>query len=277
MKKRFKKIYVEITNRCNLNCSFCSKTKRSLNEMSLENFEKVIKNIKNYTDYIYLHVLGEPLLHSKFDEILTLCDKNLMKVNITTNDTLLKKRLDILKRHSCIRQVNISLHCEGKSSNYFDEVFTCCDALCGKVYINYRLWTLSDGNLDKESTDIVEKIIKHYELSSDIVEKLKTVKQIKISSNIFVDKNNLFVWPSKDESVDDYGFCYALSTHVAILVDGSVVPCCLDSEGEIVLGNIFDDNLEEILSSERALRMLDGFRSNQKVEDLCKHCHFLQR
>lgn len=277
MKKRFKKVYVEITNHCNLRCSFCSKTKRKLNEMTLYDFEKVLQRIKDYTDYIYLHVLGEPLLHSDFDNILSLCDEYLIKVNITTNGTLLKKRLDVLKKHFCVRQVNISLHCEGKNDKYFDEVFESCDELCGKVYINYRLWTLNDGVLDEESTDIVENIVKHYELSTDIVEKIKKEKQIKICTNIFVDKNNLFVWPSMDKIVDNCGFCYALSTHVAILVNGDVVPCCLDSEGDIVLGNIFEKDLKEILNSERATKMLEGFRSNQKIEELCKHCHFLQR
>ena len=109
MKKRFKKIYVEITNRCNLNCSFCGVNKRKYNDMSLEEFQSVVEKIKAYTDYIYLHVKGEPLLHPLLDDILTICDNSLLKVNITTNGVFLKEKKDILLNHPSVRQINISL------------------------------------------------------------------------------------------------------------------------------------------------------------------------
>ena len=72
---KFKKIYIEITNICNKNCSFCSKTNRKKREMSIDEFETVLKRINNYTDYIYLHIKGEPLTHSNFEEIVKLCKK----------------------------------------------------------------------------------------------------------------------------------------------------------------------------------------------------------
>lgn len=67
---KFKKIYVEITNICNLNCSFCSKDNLKKKEMSLQEFDKVLSKIRQYTDTIYLHVKGEPLLHSKQKKFL---------------------------------------------------------------------------------------------------------------------------------------------------------------------------------------------------------------
>ena len=122
MSKRFSKIYVEITNACNLNCSFCSKDNISKREMSPEEFNLVINKIKDYTDSIYLHVKGEPLLHSHFDEILDICDKHNIKVRITTNGTLLDKQKDVLLKHK-INQINVSLHSENNKRNYYESVF----------------------------------------------------------------------------------------------------------------------------------------------------------
>ena len=116
MRERFSKIYVEITNFCNLQCSFCSKDNLLKKEMTLDEFQIVIDKIKDYTDNIYLHVKGEPLLHSKLDNILTICDNNDLKVSITTNGTLLSNKKDILLKHD-IKQINVSLHSENNMHN----------------------------------------------------------------------------------------------------------------------------------------------------------------
>ena len=240
MRKRFKKIYVEITNKCNLNCSFCGSTNLPIKEMSIDEFRIVIEKIKPYTDYIYLHVKGEPLLHSKLDEILDITDKENIKVNITTNGTLIKNKAAILNNHKSIRQINVSLHSENTLNNYFEDVFSTCKTLSTKMFISYRIWTLDNYKLDKKSTNIVDKIIEHYKLSPLIVNKIKNAKSIKIDNNTFVNKENLFIWPDKniDNNID--GYCYGLDTHIGILSNGTVVPCCLDSDGIINLGNIFN-------------------------------------
>ena len=277
MKKRFKKIYVEITNKCNLNCSFCSKDNRDLKEMIPLEFEEVITKIKDYTDYIYLHVKGEPLLHSKFDSILSICDKYNMMVNITTNGTLIKNNYLILNSHKCIRQINISLHSENNKSNYFEEVFDTCKKLSEKIFISYRLWTLKNYELDSKSTNIVDKIIDSYKLSGIIVDKIKKDKSIKIDNNTFVNKDNLFAWPDVNNNLNIDGKCYGLDTHIAILSNGTVVPCCLDSEGVINLGNIFKDSLDNILNSSLVKDMINGFKNNKSICELCKNCNFRYR
>ena len=277
MKKRFKKIYVEITNNCNLNCSFCSEIKKPKKEMTISEFQIVIDKIKKYTDYIYLHIKGEPLLHSKLDEILSICDENNIFVNITTNGTLLKARKEILLKHKSVRQINISLHSENNIINYFEDVFETCKELSTKVFINYRLWSLDNYKLDKESTIIVNKIIKNYNLSTDDVNKLKNDNNITIGINTFVNKNNLFTWPDESLGLNINAKCYGLTSHIGILVDGTIVPCCLDSNGVINLGNIFKDDLEEVLNSKLVKDIIDGFRNNKSVCLLCKNCNFKER
>ena len=276
MSKRFSKIYVEITNYCNLACSFCSIDHRDKKEMSVDKFELVVRRIRNYTDSIYLHVKGEPLLHSHLDEILSICDKNNLKVCITTNATLLKKNMNILLNHH-IKQINISLHSENKLSNYFEDVFNTCDILKNKITIIYRIWTLPSLNLDKLSTIIVDKIINHYQLNSDTVDKIMHDKNIKISDNIYLDKDYEFKWPKINQKMNDFGTCLGTKSHIAILSNGNVTACCLDSEGIISFGNIFIDNLDSILNSKLFKEINSGFKNNVIVHDLCKSCTYRNR
>lgn len=274
---KFKKIYIEITNNCNLNCSFCNNNTRQKRFMDVSQFEYIIKEIKPYTKYIYLHIKGEPLLHPNLKEILRICSDNDILVNITTNGTLLKNTEQILLNSDCIRQINISLHSENKLSTYYEDIFFVCKKLSTKMFISYRLWTLKEYKLDKKSTKIVDKIIKEYNLSQEIVEKLRNEQQIKIDINTYVNKDNLFEWPDlKNEQITD-NFCYGLSTHIGILVDGTVVPCCLDGEGVINLGNIFEEELSTILKSNRVNNITKEFKNNKCYEELCKKCGFKNR
>ena len=277
MKKRFKKIYIEITNRCNLNCSFCGKNKRDYRDMSLLEFELVINKIKKYTDYIYLHVKGEPLLYDNLDSLLSICDNTNIKVNITTNGVFLKEKLSVLMNHFCIRQINISLHSENNKKNYFLDVFSSGKVLSTKMFISYRIWDLKEYKLNKKSTEIVNKIIEFYNLSPVIVDKLYNDKNIKIASNTFVNKENIFTWPDVDNDILVDGFCYGLKTHIAILSNGDIVPCCLDANGEIKLGNIFEDSLDDVLNGDIYKSLLKSFKDNKAIHPLCKSCNFKNR
>lgn len=274
---RFKKIYIEITNYCNLNCSFCNNNNRFKKFMSVSEFEYIINEIKDYTNYVYLHVKGEPLLHPKLEEILTVCQKNNIKVNITTNGTLIKQQKDIILNSACVRQLNFSLHSENNISTYFEDIFSAAKELSTKMFISYRLWTLKDYKLDKKSTEIVQKIIDSYKLSTETVDKLLNCTSVEIFFNTFVNKDNLFSWPDINNEEEQNHFCYGLKTHIGILVDGTVVPCCLDGEGIIQLGNIFNEKLNDILHSNRAKKIMKGFTNNKCVEKLCLKCTFKNR
>ena len=97
--KKFKKIYVEVTNVCNLSCNFCPKTSRKYGFMEEQSFEKIIKKIKGYTDHVYFHLMGEPLLNKNLKRFFEICEENNLQVNITTNGTLINNVKDILVIH----------------------------------------------------------------------------------------------------------------------------------------------------------------------------------
>ena len=277
MKKRFKKIYIEITNICNLDCSFCVRTKKKKREMTIEEFKIVIDKIKDYTDYVYLHVQGEPLLHSHFKELLDICSNNNIKVNLTTNGTMLSKYIDVLNDCKTLRQINISLHSDNKIEDYYDMIFKTCKKLSSHIYISYRIWNLNSLAVTPEIKIIVNKLKKYYNISTEVGEKIINDKSIKIDINTFVDKDNLFNWPVYNNDISTDGYCYGLKTHIGILSDGTVVPCCLDKDGEIELGNIFKEDLNEILEKEFSKNIIKGFNDGKAIHLLCKKCDFRNR
>lgn len=274
--EKYKKIYIEITNICNLSCSFCSIDNRVKESITIEKFEELLRKIDKYTDYVYLHVKGEPLLHKNLKELLDLCLKYHKQVNITTNGTLLEDKKELLK-HEAIRQINISLHSENNKEDYLDSVFKTVDELNNKIVI-YRFWTLEDNKMNEKSTEIVNKIKDYYNLSTEIVDKIINEKHVTIRKNLYIDKANEFIWPDLENDYhNDIGYCYALKDQLAILVDGTVVPCCLDSKGIMNLGNIYENSLEEIINSNKYQNIKKGFSNRKACEELCKHCSFKDR
>ena len=274
--KKYKRIYIEITNNCNLNCSFCSEVLKKRRNMSLEEFEEVLNKIKDYTDYIYLHVKGEPLVHKDIIEFINKANEYNLKVNLTTNGTIFNKYAKELGKCKNLNKINFSLHSENNKPNYLEDIFDNIKYLSTNTTVIYRLWTLKNNELDEKSTKIVDKIKEYYDLSPETVDKIKNTTNIKISSTIYVDKDNEFEWPTVNNHKSE-GFCYGLSTHIAILVDGTVVPCCLDSNGVIELGNIFTDSLEDVINSNRYQNLLKSLRDRKPCEELCKSCVFKER
>ena len=244
--------------------------------MTLNEFEEILKKIKDYTDYIYLHVKGEPLLNKNIIEMINIADKYNLKVNLTTNGVLFNKYAKKLGKCNNLNKINFSLHSENNKENYFEDIFDNIKYLSKKTTVIYRLWALRNNKLDEKSTKIVEKVKEYYNLSQETVEKIKKDNNIKISSTIYVDKDNEFIWPEINTH-KSCGYCYGLNTHIAILVDGTVVPCCLDSNGVIDLGNIYKDNLEDIINSDRYQNLLKSFRDRKPCEELCKSCVFKER
>lgn len=259
-----KKIYVEITNLCNLNCSFCIKNTRKGMFMSKDNFEVILSKLKNTTNYLYFHVIGEPLLHPLINEFIDIASNSNYFVNITTNGYLIKRIIN----NKNIRQINISLHSfdnkYNKSLNdYLNDIFEVADILKEYTYINYRIWVNSPYK---------KEIIKLLEDKYNI----KITKHTKLDHNTYIDFDSEFIWPDLNNNYyNEVGTCYALRDHLGILVDGTIIPCCLDSKGIINLGNIFNEDIKDIQDKERYKTILQGFRNNKKHEELCKHCKFI--
>ncbi|MBU5675855.1 radical SAM protein [Alkaliphilus sp. MSJ-5] len=288
--KKFKKFYIEITNVCNLACSFCPQTKRKPEFMKIETFTKILDQIKPHTDYIYFHVKGEPLLHPEIDRFLDLSYEKGFRVNITTNGTLINRVKDKVLKKPALRQVNFSLHSfdgndGGKNKEeYINSILAFVKEATDNtdVFISLRLWNLDKDNVTnlqrKRNRQLLEIIEREFNLSYKIEEKVTPGSGTKIADRIYLNQDHEFEWPDLKEKEDEgEGFCYGLRNQVAILVDGTVVPCCLDGEGVINLGNINKTHFSKIVESDRANNLFNGFSRREAVEELCRKCGYRKK
>lgn len=279
---KFLKVYIEITNVCNLNCSFCSKTSRKNRFMKVEEFEKIANEVKEYTSLVALHIKGEPLIHPELGEILKVCEKEHLKVNITTNATLLLKKLDIILSSKSVRQINLSLHAMEQNNidkeKYLSNLFKAVDVIHRNtnIIISYRLWNLKELSSNKINEFILLNLARKYNVEN-IIEKAKENEFIELDKNIFLNQDLMFEWPEmNNDIISKKGKCYGLRNQIGILSNGDVVPCCLDGNGDILLGNILHENLDKILQKPRVKTIISGFERQELVEELCQKCGFIQ-
>ena len=272
-----RKAYLEITNRCNLSCSFCPGTTREGRSLTKAEFEALAKKLKPWAEYLYYHLMGEPTAHPLFPDFISIAASLGFKSVITTNGTLLAKRGDELiaaKPH----KVSISLH--AFEANDIDAPFeyyiTACLDFAKKasdsgIIIALRLWNLdgrADGALNAKNEQILDMVHTHFP-----DEWVKTRSGHRLKTRVFLEWGEKFDWPDIDgEVLSDTGFCYGLRDQIGVLADGTVVPCCLDHNGDIALGNLFEDTLENILAAPRARAIYDGFTRHECSEALCKRC-----
>ena len=286
--KKFKKVYIEITNICNLSCNFCPKTGRNLGFMNEEKFREIVKKVKPYTDHIYLHLMGEPLLNPEIGKFLEIAKEYELKVNITTNGTLITKAHDILLAAPALRQVNISLHSFEANeqavdfNEYIDNIVRFVKSARDNTGIisSMRLWNLDTRY--KASNSLNENIFRileeKFELEFDLKKSFGEKNSVKLFPNVYLSLADKFEWPNiKIAHSNERKFCSALRDQFGVLVDGTVVPCCLDSEGNMALGNIFETEMKDILESKRARDIYDGFTRREAVESLCKTCGYVNR
>lgn len=292
--KKFKKFYLEITSVCNLACSFCPPTERKRQFISIEDFSHRLDQIKPHTDFINLHVKGEPLLHPKIDQLLDISYEKGFKVNITTNGTLINKRKQQLLNKPALRQMNISLHSyEGHAGphavsldkeGYIRMVLAFIKeaTIDSDLIVSLRLWNLTQDNatnLERQrNRQMLEMIEKEFDLDYKIEERVSPGSGVKLADRIFINQDYEFKWPSLDEEEDDgKGFCYGLRNQAGILTNGTVVPCCLDGEGVINLGNIYESSFSEIIEGDRAQNLVEGFSRRVAVEEMCRKCGYRMR
>ncbi len=272
----YKKVYLEITNICNMNCSFCHGHKRQPRQMTFDEFCYILDKIEDKTKYLYYHLMGEPLTHKNLIEFIKVANARGFKSIITTNGTLLKKREEELLSAG-IYKINVSLHSFEKDdkishAKYIEDIASVSKKLADSgTIIDFRLWNNGfDNGKNIETIALLKENIDG--------EWKDTTRCVKIKERIYLDYGERFEWP--DLNADIKGnryFCYGLKDQFGILVDGTVVPCCLDSDGIINLGNIYQDDLNAILNSERAKNIVLGFRCGKASEELCKKCDYAQR
>ncbi len=284
---KFHRAYVEITNICGLACSFCPPKDLPSKTMSIEFFDSILVQLKPFTDEVALHVMGDPMVLSNLTDYLDIVHKYKMKAMITTSGFYLDEVRRATLFHPSIRQINISLNSFNKNQThltleqYLEPILHLCDEkLVAKdeFFLNLRLWNLDDINSDEVfNQELFESLESHFDLefSLKIVESGR--QSIRLASKILLHFDHYFQWPSLLNSIVGDGYCHGGSKQLAILADGRVVPCCLDGEGVVGLGNLHSQTLREIFDSQRYKRLVDGFQNRLAQEELCQKCSYKER
>ncbi len=275
--KRFRKVYLEISNRCNLRCSFCPGTNRKSGALDEETFTLLLKKLRPWTDFLYFHLMGEPLCHPLLGQFLQIAHEMGFRVILTTNGTLLPRQQETLLNAPALHKVNISLHAFEANDlpmSFDDYLYGCMDygrAAAGSRITVYRLW--NEGGADLQNGRILAAL-------EEAFPKPWTAERhgTRIGEKVYLEFGEKFDWP--DLAADDLGekcFCYGLRDQIGVLCDGTVVPCCLDHEGDIPLGNLLTQEMEEIMSTELAGSILEGFQKGKAPHALCRRCGFARQ
>jgi len=255
--------------------------------MDLHFFAKILEEIQPYTDEIALHVMGDPMVLTNLGSYLDIAHVKKMKVMITTSGFYLDSERIKSLFHPAIRQVNISLNSFNKNSvsrtfeAYMEPILALCDEKLikdGNFFINLRLWNLDEVQSEKVFNEQLFALLeKHFNIDS-ISSQINTGRQsLRLDSKILLHFDRYFEWPSLHNPIYGDGYCHGLSGQIAILADGRVVPCCLDGEGIMDLGNLHETNLDKILLSKRAIAIQDGFKNHHAIEELCQKCSYKTR
>jgi MoaA/NifB/PqqE/SkfB family radical SAM enzyme len=272
----YSRVYIEITNICNMACSFCHGHHRPNRQMTEGEYAHILRQLEGKTQYIYHHLMGEPLVHPGLPRFIEMAVQAGFKPMITTNGTLLPTRGDALLGKG-LHKINISLHSfEGTTpqshSHYLEGITKFAEkATADGTIVSLRLWNSGcDEGRNDTALDFLRQMLPGQWAENS--------RGYRIREKLFLEWGDRFAWP--DLNAPDNGprvSCYGLRDHFGILCDGTVVPCCLDSEGTITLGNVFRENLMDILASPRAGAMAEGFRCRKATEELCRRCGYAQK
>lgn len=272
----YSRVYVEITNICNMACSFCHGHSRAPRQMTEAEYARVLEQLSGKTEYIYHHLMGEPLIHPLLPRFIEMAVQAGFHPMLTTNGTLLDSQGDHLLGKG-LHKVNISLHSfeEDQPDShrlYIEKIAAFAQkANREETIISLRLWNNGcDGGKNKTTLALLKESLPGQWTPNS--------RGYRIRDKLFLEWGDRFAWPDLTEP--DYGnqvACYGLRDHFGILSDGTVVPCCLDSDGAIALGNVFREDLSDILSSSRATAIAEGFRCRTAVEDLCRRCGYARK
>jgi len=257
--------------------------------MSLDRFDDINAQLKPFTKELAYHIVGDPLVLTNLNEYLNISKKHELKVNITTTaNNISSKHYEALMNET-IKQINFSINSYNANSHkksldeYLNPILDFIEYaqnLKHEYFINLRIWNLDDTKSAKEFNKAVfEKVNERFNSNINIDEVYKNrPKNIKVARKVFFNFDEYFNWPSlENDFVSDKGFCYGLDSHFGILTSGEVVPCCLDQNACINLGNTNDSQLVDILNSKRVKAIQNGFKKGIVVEELCQKCDYRTR
>lgn len=286
--KRFKKVYMEISNICNLKCTFCPEVERAQWKIEMDKFISRLRAVKPFADRVCFHVMGEPLGHPLFAEFLEIAAAEEVQVEITTNGTLLTEEIKQALLSPAVVQVNFSLQSfidnfpKASPEGYLKKIFAFCRIAFEQrpdLYLNFRLWNLGDAQgQDERNQNLLDRIEKEFQVKINRTVDPAFRKSKQVMNRLYLHFDSRFIWPKlSDAPISAQGRCYGGRSHVAVLAEGTIVPCCLDKEAVMGFGNLDQDRFDDLLQTPRYKNLISGFEQGKMNEALCQRCDYAQR
>lgn len=284
----FNKVHIEISNVCNLQCSFCPEVVREKKLIDVRLFEDIVRQVAPLTEQVAFHLMGDPLVHPHLAELVEICGRHRAPIFFVTNGVLMTAKNRAILMNPAFRQICFSLHSFNDNfpgrdpSPYLESIFSFTEEALStrpELYLNYRLWNLAGVNGSSEANlDLLRRIAGRFGVDVMASTDVRVKKSFNVKGRLYLHFDTEFKWPDLSLPIlGTRGKCYGMKSHFGILADGTVVPCCLDKEGSIPLGNVKDAPIAEILKGSRAQALLEGFRQRKLVEDLCQRCQYIER
>ncbi|CAA6804863.1 MAG: Radical SAM protein [uncultured Sulfurovum sp.] len=285
---KFYRIYIELTNVCGLCCSFCPTKALPNTTMDLAFFESLVKEVKLFTKEIACHVVGDPLTLPNLNDYLDIIYKHKLKAMLTTSGYFMKKHSFETLFHPAVKQVNISLNAFNKNDSsitfeqYMNPILNFCHEKVKQnkeIFINLRMWNLDEIMSEEKFNNSLFRVLeKEFQVVLDLnVLNPKEKKSIRLENKVLLHFDHYFEWPSLENKNYGHGTCQGLNSHIGILANGDVIPCCLDNDAVMKLGNVKEESLTEIVYGTRASNMIEGFKVGHCSEEMCLRCSYKDR
>ena len=295
MNKPITYAYLETTNYCNLQCSFCNREEviGALQHMPIEKFRKLLENIKHHPiEEAKLMGMGEPFLHPQFDQICKIFKEYFPNAFLVVASNCqypirpgskMRSKFENSMKYIDLLYFSIDGYKESyerdrspakwdKLIKFLDE-FQHIDRKTCKVTCNYVI----NPNNVKDIEIIQEEIVDKYnleELRLNIAQEWSEDKTL--PGGYTIDQVNYLKdnWKKdiKGKSEWDFPDCFWVKEGLYTTVEGHVKMCCLNTGAE-PFGNLFKNSIEEIRATESFQNVKNGCSTNKPTSH-CKNCSY---
>ena len=260
--KNITSLIIEPTNTCNLRCTFCFVTDGMTRDGGFMDFNRFKKIIDDCTDleHLCMHNWGEPLLHKDIFRMIEYAkNKGVNYVVMNTNGTLLtdkminrivNSKLDII-RFSIDGSAETFKRVRGVELENIEKNIKKLKIIKEKKRPELKMGVVFTVEEDTEGD--AEEYINHWE---------KIVDHVRLQPKLITS-------PRTEVCPEPFGKDYG---KLVVLWDGRVIPCCVDYNANLMIGNIQNDTIPNLWKSEK-LNILREQHLKGEFPDTCANCN----
>ena len=249
---------IEITDRCNARCVFCNYNKTNT-DMTYEMFVSIVEQMPEIENVEPQHI-GEALLHPRFLDILSYLRDQGKRIAFHTNGFLLKG--DLAKGVAEIAPETIRFSIEADNKELYEQL---------RVGLKWEtvLENIEHFQLIKSpqtETSVVMLITEENRNDIDRIVKFWRGRVDKVSVTHETPHGRELIGHLLDRPLN----CWKIESMITIKVDGGIVLCCQDWDGEHIIGHV-SEGIKNVINGSKAKKLINQVKSNKPLP-ICKNC-----